>query len=81
MNTSSDSHAFYFQRRVLGKYCRTVKIEMEVRKMGILTFGLVVILVFTALAIERVVKDIRDQNKEIIRLLKDANNNQDATND
>ena len=49
--------------------------------MGILTFGLGVILVFTALAIERVVKDIRDQNKEIIRLLKDANNNQDATND
>ena len=49
--------------------------------MGILTFALVVILVFTALAIERIVKDIRDQNKEIIRLLKDANNNQDATND
>lgn len=49
--------------------------------MGILIFALVVILVFTALAIERVVKDIRDQNKEIIRLLKDANNNQDATND
>ena len=49
--------------------------------MGILTFALVVILVFTALAIERVLKDIRDQNKEIIRLLKDSNNNQDATND
>ena len=49
--------------------------------MGILTFALVVILVFTALAIERILKDIRDQNKEIIRLLKDANNNQDATND
>lgn len=49
--------------------------------MGILIFALVVILVFTALAIERVLKDIRDQNKEIIRLLKDANNNQDATND
>ena len=49
--------------------------------MSILIFALVVILVFTALAIERVVKDIRDQNKEIIRLLKDANNNQDATND
>lgn len=49
--------------------------------MGILIFALVVILVFTALAIERVVKDIRDQNKEIIRLLKDANNNQDTTND
>ena len=49
--------------------------------MDILIFALVVILVFTALAIERVVKDIRNQNKEIIRLLKDANNNQDATND
>ena len=49
--------------------------------MGILTFALLVILDFTVLAIERVVKDIRDQNKEIIRLLKDANNNQDATND
>ena len=49
--------------------------------MGILIFALVVILVFTALAIERVVKDIRDQNKEIIRLLKDAENNKNATND
>ena len=49
--------------------------------MGILTFSLVVILVFTALAIERVLKDIRDQNKEIIRLLKDTKNNEDATND
>ena len=49
--------------------------------MGILTFGLVVILVFTALAIERVVKDIRDQNKEIISLLKDAKNDKDVTND
>ena len=38
--------------------------------MGILLFALVVILVFTVLAIERVLKDIRDQNKEIIRLLK-----------
>ena len=49
--------------------------------MGLLTFALVIILVFTALAIERVVKDIRDQNKEIISLLKDAKNDQDATND
>ena len=49
--------------------------------MGILIFALVVILVFTALAIERGVKDIRDQNKEIIRLLKDAQNNKDVTND
>ena len=49
--------------------------------MGLLTFALVVILVFTALAIERVVKDIRDQNKEIISLLKDAKNDKDVTND
>ena len=41
--------------------------------MGILIFALVVILVFTALAIERVVKDIREQNKEIISLLKSGN--------
>ena len=46
--------------------------------MGILIFALVVILVFTALAIERVLKDIRDQNKEIIQLLKEAKSNQDA---
>ncbi len=49
--------------------------------MGILIFALVVILVFTALAIERVLKDIRDQNKEIIRLLKDAENNKNVTKD
>ena len=49
--------------------------------MGILIFALVVILVFTALAIERVLKDIRDQNKEIISLLKDDKNNKDVTND
>ena len=49
--------------------------------MGLLTFALVVILVFTALAIERILKDIRDQNKEIIQLLKEAKSNQDATND
>ena len=49
--------------------------------MDILIFALVVILVFTALAIERVLKDIRDQNKEIISLLKDAKNNKDVTND
>ena len=54
-------------------------IEMEVRQIEI--FVLVVILVFTALAIERVLKDIRDQNKEIISLLKDAKNDQDAKND
>ena len=49
--------------------------------MGILIFALVVILVFTALAIERVLKDIRDQNKEIISLLKDAKNNKNVIND
>ncbi len=49
--------------------------------MGILIFALVVILVFTGLAIERVLKDIRDQNKEIISLLKDAKNNKDVIND
>lgn len=36
----------------------------------ILTFFLIVILVFTALSLERILKDIRDQNKEIIELLK-----------
>ena len=49
--------------------------------MDIFIFALVIILVFTALAIERVVKDIRDQNKEIISLLKDAKNDQDAKNE
>lgn len=37
--------------------------------MGIFTFFLVVILVFTVLSLERILKDIRDQNKEIIELL------------
>ena len=49
--------------------------------MDILICALVVILVFTALAIERVLKDIRDQNKEIISLLKDDKNNKDVIND
>ena len=49
--------------------------------MGILIFALVIILVFTALAIERILKDIRDQNKEIIHLLKESKRNQDAAND
>lgn len=49
--------------------------------MDIFIFALVVILVFTALAIERILKDIRDQNKEIIQLLKEAKSNQEATND
>lgn len=48
--------------------------------MGILIFVLVVILVFKGLAIERVLKDIRGQNKEIIRLLKQGNN-EDITKD
>lgn len=41
--------------------------------MGIFTFFLVSILVFTALSLERILKDIRDQNKEIIELLKKDN--------
>ena len=46
--------------------------------MDIFIFALVIILVFTALAIERILKDIRDQNKEIIQLLKETKCNQDA---
>ena len=38
--------------------------------MDLLLFALVAVLAFTGLAIERVLKDIRDQNKEIISLLK-----------
>lgn len=41
--------------------------------MGFLIFFLVVILVFTALSLERILKDIRDQNKEIIEILKKGN--------
>ncbi|MEK5185561.1 hypothetical protein MKY51_10640 [Solibacillus sp. FSL R5-0691] len=37
--------------------------------MGLLGFILLVIITFTALAIERILKDIRSQNKEIIELL------------
>lgn len=48
--------------------------------MILLIFALVVILVFTGLAIERVLKDIRDQNKEIISLLKQRNH-EGGTND
>ena len=69
VDTSSNSHAF-------GDFEKTI--ELEVRKMGIFIFALVVILVFTALAMERILKDIRDQNKEIIRLLKEDKSNQDA---
>lgn len=36
----------------------------------LLIFALMSILVFTALAIERILKDIRSQNNEIISLLK-----------
>ena len=64
---------------LLGDFEKTI--ELEIRQMGIFIFALVVILVFTALAIERILKDIRDQNKEIIDLLKEAKRNQDATND
>ncbi len=38
--------------------------------MGFLIFFLVVALVFTVLSLERILKDIRDQNKAIIELLK-----------
>ncbi|MEY9976194.1 hypothetical protein [Lysinibacillus sp. RC79] len=41
--------------------------------MGIFTFILVLLLVFTGLAIERILKDIREQNKEIIEILKKNN--------
>lgn len=46
--------------------------------MGFFSFALLVIITFTALAIERILKDIRTQNKEIIELLSKAdvdNNN------
>ncbi|BAK16070.1 hypothetical protein JOC25_000702 [Solibacillus kalamii] len=37
--------------------------------MGFFSFALLVIITFTALAIERILKDIRTQNNEIIELL------------
>lgn len=44
--------------------------------MELLIFALLAVLVFTGLAIERILKDIREQNKEIISLLKkDRTNN------
>lgn len=45
--------------------------------MGFLIFPLLIIITFTALAIERILKDIRSQNKEIIELLakSDEDNN------
>lgn len=45
--------------------------------MGFLIFALLIIITFTALAIERILKDIRSQNKEIIELLSktDVENN------
>ncbi|MFS0875345.1 hypothetical protein [Solibacillus isronensis] len=45
--------------------------------MGFFSFALLIIITFTALAIERILKDIRSQNKEIIELLSktDVDNN------
>ncbi|MCM3720863.1 MULTISPECIES: hypothetical protein [Solibacillus] len=43
--------------------------------MGFLIFALLIIITFTALAIERILKDIRSQNKEIIELLSKADEN------
>lgn len=37
--------------------------------MGFFSFVLLIIITFTALAIERILKDIRTQNNEIIELL------------
>lgn len=37
--------------------------------MGFFSFALLIIITFTALAIERILKDIRTQNNEIIELL------------
>lgn len=51
---------FHFPKEVIGGY-----------NMDLFIFALMIILVFTALAIERILKDIRDQNKEIIKLLKE----------
>ncbi|MFT9819283.1 hypothetical protein [Lysinibacillus sp. NPDC056185] len=45
--------------------------------MGIFTFILVLILVFTGLSIERILKDIREQNKEIIEILKKNNHDKE----
>ena len=44
--------------------------------MGFFSFALLVIITFTALAIERILKDIRSQNKEIIELLSKADDDQ-----
>lgn len=40
--------------------------------MGFLIFALLIVITFTALAIERILKDIRSQNKEIIGLLSNS---------
>lgn len=37
--------------------------------MGFFSFALLIIITFTALAIERILKEIRTQNNEIIELL------------
>lgn len=41
--------------------------------MGFFSFALLIIITFTALAIERILKDIRTQNNEIIELLSKSN--------
>lgn len=50
--------------------------------MDIFIFILVLLLVYTGLAIERILKDIREQNKEIIDILKKNNRDkEDYTRD
>jgi len=50
--------------------------------MDIFIFILVLLLVYTGLAIERILKDIREQNKEIIDILKKKNREkEDYTSD
>lgn len=50
--------------------------------MDIFIFILVLLLVYTGLAIERILKDIRKQNKEIIDILKKNNRDkEDNTSD
>ncbi|MEK5080913.1 hypothetical protein MKX73_18470 [Solibacillus sp. FSL W7-1436] len=44
--------------------------------MGLLIFAVLIIITFTALAIERILKDIQSQNKEIIELLSKADDDQ-----
>jgi len=44
--------------------------------VGLLIFAVLIIITFTALAIERILKDIQSQNKEIIELLSKADDDQ-----